>query len=124
MGEEINAMTDADVALKQSLGNETVQKVMARQDAEALLKKTHIQCQTMKIESEKDMNVEVKQSEANLAVSESKAAAMIAKAEAEADGAEALKDKRRYELEWKKLGVLESIAGNQSRKFITGEEGE
>ena len=49
---------------------------------------------------------------------------MIAKAEAESDGAEALKDKRRYELEWEKLKVLETIAGNQSRKFITGDKGE
>lgn len=122
--EEIRAMTDADVALKKSLGNETVEKVMSRQDAEALLKKTHIQCQTMKIDAEKKINVEVKTSEADLAVAESKAAAMIAKAEAEADGAEALKEKRRYELEWEKLKVLESIAGSPSRKFITGEKGE
>ena len=71
--EEIKAMTDADVALKKSLGSETVHKVMARQDAEALLKKTHIQCQTMKIDSEKRINVEVKNSEADLAVAESKA---------------------------------------------------
>ena len=49
---------------------------------------------------------------------------MIAKAEAEADGAEALKEKRRYELEWEKMEVLKTIAGNQSRKFITGEKGE
>lgn len=122
--EEIKAMTDADVALKKSLGSETVQKVKARQDAEALLKRTHLQCQTMKIEAEKKINVEVKHSEADLAVAESKAAAMIAKAEAEADGADALKEKRRYELEWEKLKVLETIAGNQSRKFITGDKGD
>lgn len=71
--EEIQAMTEADVALKKSLGNETVEKVRARQDAESLLKKTHIQCQTMKIDAEKEVNVEVKSSEAELAVSESKA---------------------------------------------------
>lgn len=71
--EEIRAMTAADVALKKSLGNETVEKVMARQDAESLLKKTHIKCQTMKIEAEKEINVEVKTSEAGLAVAESKA---------------------------------------------------
>ncbi len=49
---------------------------------------------------------------------------MIAKAEAEADGAKALKEKRRYELEWEKLRVLETIAGGKGRKFITGEKGE
>ncbi len=49
---------------------------------------------------------------------------MIARAEAESDGAEALKEKRRYELEWERLKVLEAIASNQCRKFITGEKGE
>ena len=50
-------------------------------------------------------------------------AAMIARAEAEADGAEALKEKRKYELEWERLKVLETIAGNKSKKFITGKKG-
>ncbi len=74
--EEIKAMTAADVALKKSLGNETVQKVTARQEAKALLKRTHIECQTMRIESEKNVNVEVKRSEAELAVAESKAVSL------------------------------------------------
>ena len=157
--EEIRAMTEADVALKKTLGCETVEKVKARQDAEALLKRTHVLCQTMKIEAERKANVELKNSEAELAVAECKAvsfsclslfvhcscifetlsiffgliisviayfgqAAMIAKAEAESDGAEALKEKRRYELEWERLKVLEAIASNSSRKFITGEKGD
>lgn len=71
--QEVRAMTEADVALKKSLGSETVEKVKARQDAEALLKKTHIICQTMKIEAEQKVNVEIKNSEAELAVAESKA---------------------------------------------------
>ncbi|KAL7479853.1 hypothetical protein ACHAW6_005573 [Cyclotella cf. meneghiniana] len=122
--EEIRAMTEADVALKKSLGCETVEKVKARQEAEALLKKTHIVCQTMKIEAEQKVSVDIKSSEAELAVAESKAAAMIARAEAEADGAEALKEKRRYELEWERLKVLEAIASNKSKKFITGKKGD
>ena len=71
--EEVRAMTEADIALKKSLGCETVEKVKARQNAEALLKKTHIICQTMKIEAEQKVNVEIKNSEAELAVAESKA---------------------------------------------------
>ncbi|KAL3767683.1 hypothetical protein ACHAWO_004385 [Cyclotella atomus] len=122
--EEIKAMTEADVALKKSLGCETVEKVKARQEAEALLKKTHILCQTIKIEAEQKVAVDTKQSEAELAVAESRAAAMIARAEAESDGAEALKEKRRYELEWERLKVLETIAGNKSKKFITGKTGD
>jgi regulator of protease activity HflC (stomatin/prohibitin superfamily) len=51
-------------------------------------------------------------------------AAMIVRAEAESDGAEALKEKRRYELEWQRLKVLETIASSKSKKFITGKKGD
>ena len=161
--EEMKAMTDADVALKRSLGNEMVEKVAARQQAEALIKKAHSQCQRMRIEAEKNVIIEVKKSEAELAVAESKAvrfsinvclkrfywrlasllnansdrfvmppsppstlkkAAMIVRAEAESDGADAMKEKRRYELEWEKLKVLETYAGSRSRKLITGDRGD
>ncbi len=71
--EEIRAMTHANVALKKSQGNETVHKVVARQDAESLLKTARIRCQTMKIRVEKETNVEGKKSEAELAVVESSA---------------------------------------------------
>jgi hypothetical protein len=71
--EEMKAMTDADVALKRSLGNETVEKVAARQQAEALMKNAHLQCQRMRIEAEKNVDIEVKKSEAELADAESKA---------------------------------------------------
>ena len=75
--EEIKAMTAADVALKKILGYETVEKVRARQEAEALLKKTHITCQAMKIEAEQKVAVDTKQSEAELAIAESKAVSVV-----------------------------------------------
>mmetsp|Transcript_175 Transcript_175/g.264 ORF Transcript_175/g.264 Transcript_175/m.264 type:complete len:305 (+) Transcript_175:387-1301(+) len=121
--QEVTAMTRADVALKKAKGEEVVEKVRARQNAEALLKGTQVKSQTMKIEADRKANVMIKNSEAALKVSESTAAAMIAKAEAEAEGAEALAEKRRYELEWARLKVLERIAG-KGRKFITGDKGE
>uniref|UniRef100_A0A7S2HT50 Band 7 domain-containing protein n=1 Tax=Helicotheca tamesis TaxID=374047 RepID=A0A7S2HT50_9STRA len=121
--QEVNALTKADVALKNAKGNEVVQKVKARQNAEALLKRTQVKSQTMKIEADQKANVMIKNSEATLKVAESEAAAMIAKAEAEAEGADALAEKRRYELEWARLKVLEKIAG-KGRKFITGDKGE
>mmetsp|Transcript_14177 Transcript_14177/g.20902 ORF Transcript_14177/g.20902 Transcript_14177/m.20902 type:complete len:412 (+) Transcript_14177:134-1369(+) len=121
--QEVTAMTRADVALKKAKGEEVVEKVRARQNAEALLKGTQVKSQTMKIEADRKANVMIKNSEAALKVSESNAAAMIAKAEAEAEGAEALAEKRRYELEWARLKVLERIAG-KGRKFITGDKGE
>ncbi|KAL3768091.1 hypothetical protein ACHAW5_009148 [Stephanodiscus triporus] len=120
--EEMKAMTDADVALKKSLGNETVEKVAARQQAEARMKKTHIQCQTMRIEAEKNANIEVKKSEAEVAIAQSKAAAMIIRAEAESEGADAMKEKRMYELESEKMKVLEAFAASRSQKLVTGDD--
>jgi regulator of protease activity HflC (stomatin/prohibitin superfamily) len=75
--EEIKAMTDADLALTRSQGNETVGKVVARQQAEALMKQNFIQCQTMRIEAEKKLKIEVKNSEAEAVVAESKAVRFI-----------------------------------------------
>jgi len=121
--EEVKAMTEADILLKRAQGEEVVTKVKSRQNAESLLKKTQIQCQTMKTEAEKNALIMVKESEGKLKVAESRAKAMIARAEAEAEGAEALIEKRRYELEWARLSVLEKIA-SKGRKFITGEKGE
>jgi len=121
--EEVNATSKAEVALKKAQGKEVVAKVNSTQNAEALLKKTQIQCQKLQIEADQKSNVMIKDSEAELKVSESQAAAMIARAEAEAKGAEALAEKRRYELEWARLEVLKDIA-KTGRKFITGSKGE
>lgn len=44
---------------------------------------------------------------------------MILKAEAEAKAVENLKVKREYELEWKRLGIMEKIAVD-GRKVLTG----
>mmetsp|Transcript_35528 Transcript_35528/g.41118 ORF Transcript_35528/g.41118 Transcript_35528/m.41118 type:complete len:128 (+) Transcript_35528:465-848(+) len=116
-------MSYADVALKKAKGDDQVQRVVAQNNDEALLKNTQVHCQKMKIEAEKSANVMVKESEAKLKVSESQAGSMIARAEAEAEGAEALAEKRRYELEWARLDVMKKIAQN-GRKFITGDAGE
>jgi len=48
---------------------------------------------------------------------------MIASEKAELDGAKALREKRSYELEWKRLAILKKVAGH-GRKFITDKEGE
>jgi len=121
--EKVNALSEAEVALKKAKGEENVAKVKAQQNAEALLKKTQIECQKMKMVANQKSNVMIKESEAALKVSESKAKSMVARAQAEAEGAEALAEKRRYELEWARLDVLKKIA-KTGRKFITGSKGE
>lgn len=121
--QQVQAKSQAEVALKKSQGEEVVAKVNARQNAETLLKKTQITCQKLKLEAKQKANVMMKESEASLKVAESQAASMMARAEAEAEGAEALAEKRRYELEWARLEVLKKIAKN-GRKLITGKKGE
>lgn len=121
--EEVKVVSQADVALKKAKGDDQVRRVQSQQKAEALLKSTQVKCQSLKIDAEKTANVNVKLSEAQLKVAESQAGSMIAKAEAEAEGAEALAEKRRFELEWARLDVMKKIAQN-GRKFITGDAGE
>ncbi len=75
--EEMKAMADADLALQRTRGNEMVGKVVARRQAEALMKKNYIQCQTMRIEAEKKVKIEVKHSETEVVVAESKAVRFI-----------------------------------------------
>ncbi len=120
---EVEAMTKADVALKKAKGDEVVLKMVARKEAEALLKKTQLQCQTIKNEAEQKAIILVKESEAQLKVVEAQAKALIARAEAEASVADDLEEKRKFELEWARLKVLEKLA-SKGRRFITGEMGE
>jgi hypothetical protein len=88
-----------------------------------LLKKAEIKSQKLKIESKQIANVMVVESQAQLDVAESKAASMIVKAEAEFEGAEALAEKRKYELEWTRLATLKTIGG-RGRRIISGSKGE
>ncbi|CAM9632436.1 unnamed protein product [Laminaria digitata] len=47
---------------------------------------------------------------------------MVAEAEAEMKAVEGLAEKRRFELEWKRLEVMKSMA-SKGRKLISGEAG-
>mmetsp|Transcript_15789 Transcript_15789/g.18005 ORF Transcript_15789/g.18005 Transcript_15789/m.18005 type:complete len:409 (+) Transcript_15789:114-1340(+) len=120
---EVEAMTNADIALKKAQGDEVVAKLNARRKAEALLKKTQLECQTLKLEAEQKAIFMVKESEGQLKIAEAKAKALIYRAEAEAECADNLIEKRKYELEWERLKVLEKLAST-GRRFISGERGE
>eukprot|EP00816_Leptocylindrus_hargravesii_P007862 CAMPEP_0196825052 /NCGR_PEP_ID=MMETSP1362-20130617/92831_1 /TAXON_ID=163516 /ORGANISM="Leptocylindrus danicus, Strain CCMP1856" /LENGTH=430 /DNA_ID=CAMNT_0042205421 /DNA_START=506 /DNA_END=1798 /DNA_ORIENTATION=+ len=121
---EVNAMSKADVQMKKALGDEKASKLTARQKAENKLKQAEVECEKMKIDAEQQARVSIKENEAKLKVSESNAEAMIARAEAEEKGAKALAEKRRYELEWARIGVLQKMAGQSGRRlFISGEKG-
>ena len=120
---EIEAVTAAETALTKAKGDEKVMVIKTRKDGAAKVKDAEVQAQKMKIEAETVANTMITQSEAALRAAKSTAFSMIAQAEAEAEGAEALAEKRKYELEWARLAVLEDIAGS-GRRYITGSQGE
>jgi len=121
--DKVQANTEAEVAVKQARGDKISDMFNAKQSAEGLLKRTDVETKKRQIEAEQDANVVIRKYEAQLKTAEAEAAALVAKAEAEAEGAEALVEKRRYELEWARLAVMETLAGN-GRRFISGEKGD
>lgn len=122
---EVTAASNADVATRAALGNEKASMTMARQSAEAILKKVEVDCHKMKVDAQQKARVDVKESQAQLKVSESNAEAMLAKAEAEELGAKELAEKRKYDLEWTRIDVLKKFAEKKGRKlFITGPKGQ
>lgn len=121
--DKVQANTKAEIALKHAKGDDLSEMVKAKQSAEALLKHTDVAAKKRQIEAEQNATVVVRQYEAQLKSTEAEAAALVARAEAEAEGAEALVEKRRYELEWARLAVMETLAGN-GRRFISGEKGD
>jgi hypothetical protein len=49
-------------------------------------------------------------------------AAMIIRAEAESEGADSVQEKRRYELQWEKMKLLETLASIRGRILISGSD--
>lgn len=122
--QEVQASSNAEVAMRKALGDEKARKIEARQIAEAVLKRTEIECDKMKIDGQQDARVTVKASEAQLKVAESNAQAILAQAEAEEAGAKNISEKRRYDLEWKRIEVLKGFASSKGRKLlISGTKG-
>jgi len=120
---EVEAKTKAGVSLSIAKGTYLVNKVKGQQHVEEILKTADIGAQRITVEADKEAYVSIRESETGLKVAEYQAEAMVVSAEAEAEAAEALAEKRRYDLEWSRLEVQKKIAKN-GRKFITGEQGQ
>mmetsp|Transcript_40098 Transcript_40098/g.45637 ORF Transcript_40098/g.45637 Transcript_40098/m.45637 type:complete len:412 (+) Transcript_40098:122-1357(+) len=120
--EKVQSSSKVEIALKQAKGEEISEIVKANQAAEIITKRTDVEAKKQLIEAEQEANVKISHAEANLKTTEAEAAELIAKAEAAAQGSKSLEDKRKYELEWKRLNVLEELAG-KGRRFISGNKG-
>jgi len=121
--QEVESNMVADLEKKKVAGTETVEVLIAQRKAEALIKNAELESLKIMIKAQQEADTMIVESEALINVAESKANSMISKAQAEAAGAEALTEKRRYELEWSRLAILKQIAG-EGRRFITGKTGE
>ena len=67
-------------------------------------------------------NTIVVESEAQLRAAENNSKALIATASAENNSTAGLEVKRKYELEWQRLQIMEKLA-MEGRRFVTGEVG-
>ena len=81
-----------------------------------------IACDRRRVVAEQESAVLVLDSEARLKTAENDAKALEASAQAENNSTAGLEYKRKYELEWQRLSVLERLA-RQGRRFISGEIG-
>jgi len=120
--EKVQSSSRVEILLKQAKGDEVSEIVKANQTAEGLSKRTDVESKKQLIEAEQGANVKISQAQGNLKKVEAEAAAMVAKAEAAAAGSKSLEEKRKYELEWSRLSVLEELAG-KGRRFISGDKG-
>eukprot|EP00640_Fibrocapsa_japonica_P004179 CAMPEP_0113942274 /NCGR_PEP_ID=MMETSP1339-20121228/8014_1 /TAXON_ID=94617 /ORGANISM="Fibrocapsa japonica" /LENGTH=224 /DNA_ID=CAMNT_0000946669 /DNA_START=1 /DNA_END=678 /DNA_ORIENTATION=+ /assembly_acc=CAM_ASM_000762 len=121
--EETNVRSQQEVELTQARGDVEVAKVNAQQQAEDRIRLMEIECNKKKVKTDQEAQNKILASEAKLEACRNEAQALRAKAEAEAKAATQLEEKRRYEIEWERLGVLKEIAG-KGRKFISGDKGD
>lgn len=93
--------------------------LQGQREAEERVRSTKIACEARRVRADQEYQTMVTAARARLVAARNQADGMIATAEAEAAAAEKLKVKRKYELEWKRLQVMEDIAGT-GRRVITG----
>lgn len=109
----------AETRITKAKGDKDIATSQGQREAEELLRSTTIRCEAMKIKADQDYSTMVMASKSRLAAAKNTAEGMIATAQAEAAAAEKLREKRKYEIEWKRLAVMEEIAG-KGRRVISG----
>merc|ERR1712110_547680 len=81
-----------------------------------------IKCDERKVKIDQTASVKVKESEGQLRAAENNAKALEASAEGENKSTAGLEVKRKYELEWQRLEIMEKLAAT-GRRFISGNTG-
>merc|ERR1719230_1473463 len=121
--QEMEAKSKMDVLVKQAQGNLEVATAEGQKEAEEIKRKMEIQCNERRIKVDQMANTIVLESEATLARASNNSKSLIAVAEAENNSTAGLEVKRKYELEWQRLSVLEQLAST-GRRFVSGPTGQ
>jgi hypothetical protein len=120
--QEMEAKSTMDVKIAQAQGNLEVATAEGMKEAEEIRKSMEIACEERKVKVAQMANTVVVESEGQLRAAENNSKALIATASAENNSTAGLEVKRKYELEWQRLQILEVLA-KEGRRFVTGEAG-
>ncbi|CAN0114387.1 unnamed protein product [Ascophyllum nodosum] len=120
--DETNAQSAAEVEITRARGNEAAAKIDSQKEAEERVRRAEIEAEADKTRAEKEAEVAILKSRAQLMAAANTAKGMVAEAEAEAKAAESLTEKRKFELEWKRLEILKTMA-SKGRKLVSGDAG-
>jgi len=119
---EIETQSKMDVAIASARGSLEVATAEGQKEAEEVVRRAEIAAKKKMVEVDQRANVIVLQSESELRAAENNSQAVIASAEAENTAAPQLEVARKYELEWERLSVLETLAGS-GRRLVSGTTG-
>merc|ERR1719230_2311125 len=108
--QEMEAKSKMDVLVTQAKGNLEVATAEGEKEAEEIRRKMQIKCEERRIKVEQVANSVVLASESVLRASENNSKALVASAESENNSTAGLETKRKYELEWERLKIMEIIA--------------
>merc|ERR1719387_1639597 len=121
--QEIESKSRMDVLIGQKQGDLQVATAEGSRDAEVIVQQMNIECERRKVKVMEKATVEVLNSQAKLRATENNSQALIAHAEAENNSTAGLEVKRKYELEWQRLGIVEQLAAT-GRRFVSGPVGQ
>jgi len=120
---EIEARSHMDVLIAQAKGDFEVATAEGEKDATQIRKNMEIECDRRKVKIDEQAAVIVLGSEGKLRAAENNGKALVAAAEGEAASTAGLETRRKYELEWERLSIVEKLAGS-GRRFVSGATGQ
>merc|ERR1712087_325319 len=120
--QEMEAKSKMDVAIGQAQGDLEVAQAEGARNAEEIRRRMQIKCEERKVQVDQAANVICLDSEARLKAAENNAQALVAAAEGENNSTAGLEVKRKYEIEWQRLKIMEQLAST-GRRFVSGDLG-